>query len=75
MSLWPHLTYFCRNTRIHRNIVIGENDGDGLMTFYIQQIKGQRHSEIIMFCKTPFLVIVQQHNPEKEREILQCECV
>lgn len=45
------------------------------MTFYIQQITGQRHSDIIMFRKTPFLAIIQQHKSEKEGEILQCECV
>lgn len=42
------------------------------MTFYIQQVKGQRHSDIIMSCKNPFLAIIQRHNPEKEGEILRC---
>ena len=33
-----------------------------MLTFYIQKVKGQLHSDIIMFCKNTYLAFIQHHN-------------
>lgn len=39
-----------------------------VMTFNIQQVKGELHCDIIMLCKSTFLAITQLHISETEEE-------
>ena len=40
------------------------------MTFNVQKVKGQLHCDIMVFCKTTFLDIIQRHDAGTEGEIV-----